>query len=92
MGIYALSDSGEKGFLKVCQAGAHLLLASALFSFQSLLFVAVERVVVLKERLGRDKIDHQSREKAKKLNVKPEQIIILAHTSPSLLLDDAESF
>ena len=51
-------------------------------------------MVVLKERLGRDKIDHQSREKAKKLNVKPEQIIILAHISPSMLFDDhdAESF
>lgn len=81
-----------KGFLEVCQAGAHLLLTSALLSFQPMLFAAMEHVVVFKERLGRDKIDHQSREKVKKLNVKPEQIIILANTSPSLLLDDAESF
>ena len=48
--------------------------------------------LILKLILGRDKIDHRSREKAKKLNMNPEQIIILAHTSPSLLLDDAESF
>lgn len=76
----------------MCQAGAHLLLASALLSFQPMLFVAVEYVVVWKERLRRDKINHQNREKTKKLNVKPAQIIILAHTSPNLMLDDAESF
>lgn len=95
MEIYAFSDSGKKFFWRcVSQVGARLLLTSALFSFQPTLFVTLEHVVVLKERLGRDKIDHQSREKATKLNVKPEQIIILAHTSPSVLLDDhdAESF
>lgn len=58
MGIYALSGSGEKVFLEVCQASAHLLLACALLSFQPMLFAAMEHVVVLKERLGRDKIDH----------------------------------
>ena len=50
MGIYALSDSGEKVFLEVCQAGAHLLLASAFLSFQPMLFADMEHVVVLKER------------------------------------------
>lgn len=60
MGIYALSVSGEKVFLEVCQAGAHLLLTSALLSFQPMLFAAMEHVVVFRERLGRDKIDHQS--------------------------------
>lgn len=95
MEIYAFSDSGKKFFWRcVSQVGARLLLTSAVLSFQPTLFVALEHVVVLKERLGRDKIDHQSREKAKKLNVKPEQIIILAHISPSVLFHDhdAESF